>query len=788
MTGPRLRIYAESVALVAVVTAIKLAIPPLGERLPFILYFAAVMFAAWRGGRRAALLVIALSLLVVNYLFLQPKLALSISPAQALQSGVFVVESLAITALAEVLRSAQAESHDAVTRLSTILRSIGDAVIATDARGRVTFLNPIAEQLTGWSHEEARGKALDQVFDLLPHGVLVAKGGRTETPIEMSTAPIRDAAGVHRGIVRVFRNVGDEKRRSARRDVLTDVVSALSGSLDYRTTLRRLANILVPRFADWCAIEMVDETTGKSEQLAVAHSDPAKVAFAWELRQKYPPRADAASGVPHVLRTGKPEHFPVIPDEVLVASAIDEEHLRIARELRLHSALIVPLHVRGKTIGAITMVYDAGSGRTYSNEDLEFAQQLADRAATAVDTARLFTQERTAREAADHATRLKDEFLATLSHELRTPLTAILGWSRMLEGDQLPPDRRAKALATIDRNALAMAQLVEDLLDVSRIISGKLRIDAQPTTLAPIVDAAIESMKPAAQAKDIAIRTVLDDATPVYGDARRLQQVVWNLVSNAVKFTPRGGRVDVTVRRDESAVELAVTDTGRGIEPDFLPYVFDRFRQADASFTRAAGGLGLGLAICRHLVELHGGTIEARSEGKDRGASFVIHLPIAAVRAAEPDEAASEAAPARSLPAPGLERPTELRGKRVLVVDDDEDARMLVAAVLDECGCRVTTAPSVDDAMARFDREIPDVVISDIGMPENDGYELIRRIRERPADQGGNVPAAALTAYARAVDRRRALDAGYMTHVVKPVDPSELVSVVTSLVRFSKAS
>jgi CheY-like chemotaxis protein/two-component sensor histidine kinase len=357
----------------------------------------------------------------------------------------------------------------------------------------------------------------------------------------------------------------------------------------------------------------------------------------------------------------------------------------------------------------------------------------------------------------------------------------------MLNDGTLDESKHAKALATIDRNAVAMAQLVDDLLDVSRIISGKLRIDTQPTALAPIVDAAIESVKPAANAKDVTIRTNLEDASPVMGDGRRLQQIIWNLLSNAVKFTPRGGRVEVSVVRSDSNLELRVSDTGRGIEPSFLPFVFDRFRQQDASFTRTTGGLGLGLAITRHLVELHGGTIDAESEGKDRGAKFTIRLPIAAVGASRsvPTVVARQVDAIAGRARHDIERPSELQGKKVLVVDDDEDARNLVATVLTSCGCEVSTASSVGEAMVRFDDMKPDVVVSDIGMPNEDGFELIKRIRARPAERGGRVPAAALTAYARAEDRKKVLAAGFVTHVVKPVDPSELVAVIASLVRFT---
>jgi PAS domain S-box-containing protein len=797
------KVYLQTILLFAALTWVKLNAPSIGQRLPFLLYFGVVLFAAWRGGRAPAIVAIAGSVAATNWFFLEPGSA-------ATQSALFVLESVLITEVCEVMRRAQGAASEAADRLDTTMRSIADAVIATDADGKVVFVNRVAAEITGVSEHEAKGKKLEDVFEaidettreriegpvrrvlregkavgLTNHTVVIARDGK-ETPIDCSGAPIRAASGDVSGVVLVFRSVGADKRRATQREILSDVTSTLAGSLDLEATLARVAQLLVPRFADWCAVELVKADGNGSEQLAVAHVDPKKIAFAEELRRKYPPDPKAPSGVPNVLRTGKPEHYAEIPDELLVKAAKDEEHLRITRELALRSALVVPLIARGKTFGALTMVY-AESGRRYTETDLAFAEQLAERAAMAVDNARLFTKERDARETADTATRLKDEFLATLSHELRTPLTAVLGWSRMLNDGTLDESKHAKALATIDRNAVAMAQLVDDLLDVSRIISGKLRIDTQPTALAPIVDAAIESVKPAANAKDVTIRTNLEDASPVMGDGRRLQQIIWNLLSNAVKFTPRGGRVEVSVVRSDSNLELRVSDTGRGIEPSFLPFVFDRFRQQDASFTRTTGGLGLGLAITRHLVELHGGTIDAESEGKDLGAKFTIRLPIAAVGASRsvPTVVARQVDAIAGRARHDIERPSELQGKKVLVVDDDEDARNLVATVLTSCGCEVSTASSVGEAMVRFDDMKPDVVVSDIGMPNEDGFELIKRIRARPAERGGRVPAAALTAYARAEDRKKVLAAGFVTHVVKPVDPSELVAVIASLVRFT---
>ena len=575
------------------------------------------------------------------------------------------------------------------------------------------------------------------------------------------------------------------EREEQRRALVAEATAALAASLDFKATLARLATILVPKLADWCAIEMIDDA-GQSDQLAVAHGDPKMVEYAWELRRRYPIPKDAPQGVPNVLRTGKSEMYAEISDEMLVAGAVDDEHLRISRELGLRSAIIVPLVARGATLGAITMVH-AESGRRYSGADLVLAEEIARRAAISVDNARLYGAEQRARAAADDANRLKDEFLATVSHELRTPLNAILGWSRMITTGVLDETKRGRATETIERNAVAMAQLVEDLLDVSRIISGKMRLEIESVDLGKVVEAAIESIRPAALAKEITLRSIIEPAPgPLLGDPNRLQQVVWNLLSNAVKFTPRQGRVEVGVRRSGSSVEVSVRDNGAGIDAAFAPFVFDRFRQADGKITRTHGGLGLGLAITRQLVEMHGGSVEASSEGIGHGATFTVGLPITAIRPVpDPmDAATDDAAPQRARHA---EVEVELDGLHVLAVDDDDDSRRLVRAVLEKAGARVTLATSVEQAMEAFERELPDVVVSDIGMPGQDGLELIRRIRARPGDRGGQVPAAALTAYARAGDRARVLSAGFSMHLPKPIEPDELIAIVISLARFARS-
>ncbi|HYE21482.1 MAG TPA: GAF domain-containing protein [Tepidisphaeraceae bacterium] len=405
----------------------------------------------------------------------------------------------------------------------------------------------------------------------------------------------------------------------------------------------------------------------------------------------------------------------------------------------------------------------------------------------AVERARedLLVRERAARAEAERASRMKDEFLATLSHELRTPLNAILGWAQILRaGDgTTTADDLSQGLEVIERNARAQTRIIEDLLDMSRIISGKVRLDVQRVDLAPVVRAAVETVQPAADARGIRVQAVLDPAArPVSGDPERLQQVFWNLLSNAIKFTPRGGRVQVLLERVNSHLEVSVTDTGEGIRPEFLPYVFDRFRQADATTTRRHGGLGLGLAIVKQLVELHGGSVRAKSAGPGAGATFIVALPLTAVDAAP---AADDEPGERRHPAQGgaadLNTCVQIAGVRVLVVDDEPDARALLARVLEGCQARVRTAGSADEALALLAAERPDVLVSDIGMPGEDGYALIRKVRSLGPDRGGAVPAIALTAYARAEDRMRAVLAGFQMHVAKPVEPAELITMVASL-------
>ncbi|MBK1990663.1 PAS domain S-box protein [Sphaerospermopsis aphanizomenoides BCCUSP55] len=408
-----------------------------------------------------------------------------------------------------------------------------------------------------------------------------------------------------------------------------------------------------------------------------------------------------------------------------------------------------------------------------------FMIDITERKQAEQEREQLLKREQAARAEAEAANRIKDEFLATLSHELRTPLNAMLGWTQLLKSRKFDEITTARALDTIDRNSRNLAQLIEDVLDVSRIICGKLRLNLHPVELIPVVTAAIDTVRPAADAKEITIESEFDSQVGVViGDANRLQQIVWNLLSNAVKFTPKRGKVQVELKRINSRVQIQVIDTGAGIDPDFLPHVFERFRQADSSTTRSHGGLGLGLAIVRHLVELHGGTVAATSPGLGQGATFTVNLPMKAVTAEYNTSEQQQSLVNNDFVQQQL---AILQGLRVLIVDDEADARHLLTTILGQYGAQAMAVASVPAAMTAISQFHPDILISDIGMPQEDGYTLIRKVRSLPSHQGGKIPAVAVTAYARAEDRTQALLAGFQLHIPKPVNPAELAAVVANL-------
>jgi PAS domain S-box-containing protein len=440
--------------------------------------------------------------------------------------------------------------------------------------------------------------------------------------------------------------------------------------------------------------------------------------------------------------------------------------------LMQQSARIAPLIEDDRVIGTITIIDDV-------TERIGREQQLE----------RLLGREQAARKEAETANRAKDEFLATVSHELRTPLNAIAGWVQILRRKDVDPEFLARGLEIVERNVKMQTKIIEDILDVSRIITGKLSLNVAPVDLVPVIEAALETVRLAADAKGIHLRATLDpDAGPVSGDAGRLQQIVWNLVSNAIKFTPKGGAVNIRLARVESQAEISVSDTGKGISSEFLPFVFERFRQADSKSTRQHSGLGLGLAIVRHLVEMHGGTVHATSDGENRGATFTLRLPATAARALEelpPESEAGLHINTENLSVMGgdnrVDNNLKLNGLHVLVVDDEEDSREMLEVVLVELGAEVKVAASAKQALKVLKDWQPDALISDVEMPHEDGYSLIHKVRALKPERGGRIPAIALTGYGRPEDRARLLAAGYQVHLSKPVILIQLVDAIENL-------
>lgn len=563
--------------------------------------------------------------------------------------------------------------------------------------------------------------------------------------------------------------------RQAQLEFLAEAGQLLTSSLDYRSTLSRLTGLVVPHMADWCAIHL--DGTGVQD-MPIAHVDPAKVAILREIYARYPLSDDSTEGYKAVARTGEPQLVAHIEPTFFQSVARNSEHLSLLQHLNSGSWIVVPLRVQNTVFGALTLAY-SDSGRTYAEADLRLAGELARRASVAIDNARLYALSQDERSKVEAATRAKDEFVAMVSHELRTPLNAILGWARLMRAGSLPEAKWEHAIEVIERNANAQSHLVTDLLDISRVITGKLRINPAQVDLANVVEMAVESVRPAAEAKRITLEVDSPSGALVRGDGDRLQQVVWNLLANAVKFTPKQGTVGVRIRKIESDIEITVEDTGQGIPPSFLPHVFESFRQLDSSASRPYGGLGIGLSIAKHLVELHGGSITARSEGAGRGACFMVRLPVSSM--VSTTFGVSKPATQSSTASGAL--PTGLGSIRVLVVDDEPDARELVAYVLESCGMEVRLAGSAAEALGVLTTFTPSVIVSDIGMPDEDGYVLIRQIRTLSAVDKKNIPVIALTAFARNEDRTKALVEGFNMHMAKPVEPTALVTAVSDLAR-----
>ena len=703
---------------------------------------------------------------------------------------------------ASVLQALLLARRESEARRAAILESSLDAVVAMDEAGRITEFNRAAEQAFGYTRADVLGKDLfDTIIPssyretlrrgferYLEQGGPSFLGSRVEATarrrddrefaVEVTVSEIRLDSG--REFTAHVRDITERKQyeetlRLERESVETlhRITSSFAAKLD----LQALAQDVIDAATDCTSAEAgaffyngpLDEGAGESIH---AVSGAAGDGFA----PLEPPRTAALLGPAlngrAVIRlddvTADPRHAGNAP------------FLALARgRATMRSMLAVPVITgSGTMLGTIVLGHSQPGRFTERNESVVLA--VAAQAAVSLDKAALYRAAQEARQAAELANRTKDEFLATLSHELRTPLTAILGWCQLLTRGKRTEAEIARGLERIESSAQAQTRLISDLLDVSRIVSGKLRLEVQPLDLEPVIEAAIEGIRPAAEAKNIRVRSSVDPAAVVVaGDSNRLQQVFWNLLSNAVKFTPKNGSIEVVLEHRSSQAVVRVTDDGCGIRPQDLACIFDRFRQVDSSTTRRSGGLGLGLAIVRHLVELHGGTVRAESDGEDRGASFYVTLPVLPSRTQ--GEVRTSDVDGHRAPMPELEQP--LAGLRVLVVDDDVETRELIKTILEEGGANVCAVPSVNKAVEALDVHGPDVLVSDIAMPERDGYELIRYVRSLEEAQGGKVPALALTAFARTEDRSRALLAGFQMHAAKPVEPSELIAMVASLAR-----
>ena len=696
-------------------------------------------------------------------------------------------------------KQAEALLRESEQKFSTLAEVLPQLVWMAEADGFIFWYNQNWYDYTGTTPEDMEGwgwqsvhdpEMLPQVMERWQASLQTGERFEMEFPLRGSddrfrwfltrVNPLRDSEGK---IIRWFGTNTDidEQRRLDLRNrfvmQIDEAVRPLETPEEITLTLARLLGEYLN--ADRCAYAEVEadedhffilgDYTGEDTESIVGHYS----------------MADFGEEVLRLMR----ENQTYVVHDVNTDEQVTEDVLAAYRMTSVQAVICVPLHKNNRF--SACMAVHQKSPRRWMPEEVEIVTFVANRFWESIERARIIkslheslTREQEARHTAEQANKIKDDFLATVSHELRTPLNAILGWSSMLRSGRVDTEATAKALETIERNARAQAQLIDDLLDISRIISGKLRLDVQTIELSTVIESAVDAVRPAAAAKEIRLQTILDTkAGPIAGDADRLQQVFWNLLSNAVKFTPKHGRVQIRLEQINSHIEITVSDTGKGIAPEFIPYVFDRFRQADQTITRSQGGLGLGLSIVRQLVEMHGGTVKVESEGAEKGTSFVVKLPrLIAVPRTE-KEIEERIHPTVSREFISMNCAPELTGLRVLVVDDEFDSRELISIVLKECGSEVVTAGSMKETLLILEKERFDILVSDIGMPEEDGYMLINKVRALPDEQGGRIPAIALTAYARIEDRVRALTAGFQVHVPKPVDPVELVAVIASLAK-----
>ena len=645
-------------------------------------------------------------------------------------------------------------SEEVAARLAAIVESSDDAIVSKTLDGVITSWNHAAERMFGYAPAEAIGRNITLIIppDRLEEEtrvlasiragrrvehfetIRVTKDGR-QVAVSLTVSPVKDSSGRIIGASKVARDVSERRRGEIAQARLAAIIESSEDAIISKTLDGVITswNAAAERVFGWTAAEAI----GQHITLIIPE----------EYREE-------ERGVLARLRRGdRIDHFETVrqrKDGQLLDVSITVSPIRDGR---------------GTIVGASKVARDISAQRI-----LEQARQA------------LLEREQAARTEAEALNRSKDQFLATLSHELRTPLNAIYGWARMLEGGGLDPAAMRNATQAILRNSTIQVQLIEDLFDVSRVITGNMRLDVRPMNVFAPLEAALDTVRPAAAAKGIRLDTALDPrATPIMGDPGRIQQVVWNLLVNAVKFTPKGGRVELRLRRVNSHIQIMVSDTGEGIAPDQVAHLFERFRQADTGPTRRHTGLGIGLSLVKHLVELHGGTVSGMSAGLGQGSTFTVQLPVSVVQVQPPSRPRPEPRSAED-PDIGSVKPVSLRDVHVLVVDDDEESRELASLVLTNAGAETRTAPSAREAMALLEEWPPDVLVSDLEMPEEDGFSLLRRARRASLLRNRKLPALALTAYGRSEDRVRVLAAGFNLHLAKPADPTELVLAVASLV------
>jgi PAS domain S-box-containing protein len=706
-------------------------------------------------------------------------------------------ELLACVASQLALSRMRGETENARRYLAAIVDSADDAILSKDLNGVIQSANTSAERLFGYTADELVGRPVrmlipperqseeDDILKRLRKGervehfetVRMTKDGR-RLDVALTISPVRDDAGLIIGASKIVRDITALKQSEAERmrllqetaavtETLNNVGAIVASDLDRANVVQAVTDAATElTTAEFGAFFYnVENEHGESYTLYTISGAPM------EAFSKFPMPRNTEVFEPTFKGTAVVRSPDITTDPRYGHNA--PHHGMPKGHLPVRSYLAVPVKGRsGDVIGGLFFGHSRTDRFTEQHERL--AVGVASWASVALENARMYMS-------VQEASRIKDDFLASLSHELRTPLNAILGYARMLRSGIVAPDKRDRAIETIERNATSLTQIVEDVLDISRIVSGKIRLNVQPVDFPEIVQSAADAIMPAADAKGVRIETILDPrAAPVSGDPDRLQQVLWNLLSNAVKFTNRGGKVQVRLERVNSHVEAAVSDTGIGIAPEFLPHVFERFRQADAGITRERGGLGLGLSIARQLTEMHGGTIDVSSGGLNQGATFRLRIPLMIVHPVRDD--VSRVHPRSNA---GTQRRVvaDLGGVSVLAVDDEPDALALVSEVLQAAGARVSTAASVAEALKILDGDAPDVVVADLGMPQVDGFQFIDRLRRHPSSRVRNVPAAALTAYARSEDRMKALRAGFQIHLAKPIDPAELVTTIAALAK-----